>query len=298
MIEVTSILVRSYDLDHLDIFWTLNEQSEERIEEYDFFILRSVDGVAGPYESIAGPFYNTFLFRDPNVSRLHKWRQHYYKIRMVHRSSGREREYGPEWVQAEPDRIALEIRRREDLLFREFNGNTVFLYPQLTFGQRCRHCWDIGPRGNYIGRATQQNCSTCFDTTFVGGFAKPMSIFVQIDPAPEMNQRTDLKEHQFIQTSARCTFFPPLKHKDMLVEAENKRWLVEKVSFTEKHRAKIRQELVLREYAKDDIKMAVPINADLQRLHLSEKSLKRPMCLQFPEDEAVPDRVGTAVKIT
>ena len=226
MIEVTSISVRSFDIDHLDVFWTLNEQVDERVEEYSFFILRSVDGAAGPYKVIGGPFYDTFLFRDSSVQRLHKWRHYYYKIRAVHRSSEREKEYGPEWVQAPPDRIAMEIRRREDLLFREFGGREVLLFPRLTFGQRCRHCWDVGSRGNTIGRATQQNCNSCFDTTFVGGFATPMRIWMQFDPSPEKPQRTDLKEHQFVRTTSRCTYFPPIRPKDMIVEAENKRWQV------------------------------------------------------------------------
>lgn len=295
MIKVTSILVRSYDLDHLDVFWMLNEQLEERIEEYDFYILRSVDGAAGPYKVISGPLYNTFLFRDSNVQRLSKWREYYYKIRAVHRASNREEEFGPEWVQAPPDRLAIEIRRREDKLFREFGGREVFLFPRLTFGQRCRHCWDTGSRDNTIGRSTQQNCGSCFDVSFVGGFAAPMIVFMQIDPSPKQPQRTDLKEHQFVRTTARCTYFPPIRPKDMIVEAENKRWLVEKVSFTEKHRAVIRQELELTQYGKDDIKHTVPIRADAQRLHMSEKALKRPMCLDFPEDDSVGDLVGPMV---
>lgn len=289
MIQVTSIQVRSYELDFLDVSWNLNEQSEERIEEYDFFILRSIDGAAGPYRQIAGPFYNTFQFRDGNVQRLHKWRNFFYKIRWVHRESGRAQEAGPAMLEAPADRIALEIRRRENLLFREFAGRIVFHFPRLTFGQRCKACWDLGSRGNTIGRATQQGCPTCFGTTFVGGYATPMAIWVQFDPSPNQPQRTDLKEHQFIQTTARTTFFPPIKAKDMIVEAEDRRWWVERVSYTEKHRAKIRQELVLSEIPKDDIRESVPINADLLMEHVGKKAMKRPMDLQFTEDQPVGD---------
>jgi hypothetical protein len=289
MIQVTSIKVRSYELDFLDLFWELNEQSEEQIEEYDFFILRSIDGAAGPYRQIAGPFYNTFQFRDGDVQRLHKWRQFFYKVKWVHRASSKEQEAGPARLEAPADRIVMEIRRRELLLLREFNGRQVFHFPRLTFGQRCRHCWDFGPRGNFIARKTQQNCATCFDTSFVGGYATPMMIWAQFDPSPIAEQRTDLKEHQFIQTTARTTFFPPLKPKDMIVEAEDRRWRVEKVSFTEKHRAPIRQELVLSEIARDDVRYSVPITADVLMDHVGEKAMRRPMDIQFNEEEPVGD---------
>lgn len=289
MIQVTSIKVRSYELDFLDIFWELNEQSEERIEEYDFYVLRSIDGPAGPFRQIAGPFYNTFQLRDGDVQRLHKWRDYFYKIRWVHRASGREQQAGPVKLEAPADRIAMEIRRRELLLLREFNGRQAFLFPRYTFGQRCGSCYDKGRRDNSISRRTQQNCASCFDTGFVGGYASPMSIWIQFDPSPIQPQRTDLKEHQFVQTTARTTFFPPIKPKDMIVEAEDRRWRVEQVSFTEKHRAKIRQELMLSEIPRDDVRYSVPINADLLMDHVGEKAMKRPMDIQFNEDEPVGD---------
>ena len=290
-VEVTSLVVRSFDTDFIDTFWALNSQDSEAIESYDFFILRSIDGAAGPYHVIAGPFYNTFRFRDGDVNRLHKWRTYFYKIRLVHRATQKSREFGPEWIRAQPDRIALEIQRRESLLFREFAGRRVYHFPSLTFGQRCRHCWDQGPRDNTIAREVQTNCSSCFDRTYVGGFATPMAIYVQIDPAPIQTIKTDTKEFQLSATSARTSAFPPIQAKDMLVEAENRRWVVEKVSMTEKYRAIVRQELTLRELPRDDIAYAVPINADEQAIHLAARDLTRPMDLQVHEPVAVKDKL-------
>lgn len=291
MIKITSIVVGSYDLDHLDVFWTLDSQESERIEEYDFFILRSIDGAAGPYHQHAGPFYNTYRFRDGDVHRLHKWRQYYYQIKIIHRPTGKTEEFGPQWLQAQPDRIAMEIVRRENVLFKEFAGRRVFHFPQLSFGQRCKHCWDRGPRGNTIARSVQQNCATCFDTTYVGGFAAPMGINVQIDPSPIAPQKTDLKEHQFIMTTARTTVFPPIQPKDMLVESENRRWQVQSVSFTEKNRTKIRQEIKMRELPRDDIKYGVPISEDVRIQATPEREFTRPMSLQSRQPKPVEDRL-------
>lgn len=291
MIEVISFRVRSYSIDNLDLFWTLNEQDDERIDEYDFFIYRSIDGAGGPFELIAGPFFNTFQFRDPNVQLLHKWRNYFYKIRLVHRASQKERYYGPAHLEAPPDRIAAEIQRRESLLFKELAGRAVIFYPKLTFGQRCRHCWDKGVRGNSIGRTVQQGCLTCFDTSFVGGYATPIIVHVQIDPSPNTEQKTDTKQHLINATTARTSSFPPIKSGDMIVEAENQRWLVDSVSYTEKHRATVRQELRLTMYGKDDIKYSVPVNMDLLYDNTPKRDFTRPMSLQNQPVQAVKERV-------
>jgi hypothetical protein len=279
MIHVTSLTVRSFELDHLDIFWEI-PATQEIVEEHDFYILKSVDGAGGPYRQIAGPFYNTFLFRDPDVHQLHKWRQYFYRVKVVHRPSGDTWESQPAYHEAQPDLITMELRRRENLLFQEFAGRKVLLYPQLTFGQRCRHCWDVGTRGNTIGRATQQNCISCFDTTFVGGYASPILIFLQIDPTTKQPQQTNTEEHAFIESSARTTAFPPIKPKDMIVEGENIRWRVEQVTPTQKLRATVRQELRIRQYPRDDIKYKVPIQLDLQTAFSPEREFTRPMDLQ------------------
>jgi hypothetical protein len=294
MIEVTSITVKSFDLDHLDIFWTLSDdQIEERVEEYDFVILRSIDGVAGPYYPLGKAFYNTYHFRDPDVQMLHKWRLYFYKIKMTHRESGRESEYGPSYLQAEPDRLALEFQRREGMLFQRKAGRVVLLFPRLTFGQRCVHCWDTGPRGNTIFRSKQQNCASCFDTTFVGGYASPITVHMQIDPSPMAPQRTDFTEHQFIVSSARTVAFPPIRPKDLLIEGENIRWSVEKVSSTQKMRAVIRQELEIRQYPKDDIRYALPVNFDVLTNFTPSEAKKRPMDIQDDEDRPLQDLLST-----
>jgi hypothetical protein len=294
VISVTSILVRSFDLDHLDLFWKLNDQDSERVEEYDFFILRSIDGAAGPFQVFAGPFYNTYRFRDGDVQRLHKWRTYYYKIRMVHRATQRTQEFGPEWLRSPPDRMALEIQRREAMLWKEFAGRLVYVYPRLTFGQRCKHCWDQGPRGNTIAREVQQNCPSCFDTTFVGGYAKPMAIHMQFDPSPVQTIKTDTKEFQLSVTTARSAAFPPIQTRDMIIEAENRRWCVERVSTTEKGRAMIRQELTLKEYIRDDIAYAVPVNADETLMHNPAREMTRPMDLQtIPDGMRLKDKLVT-----
>jgi hypothetical protein len=288
MITLTKLSVRTFSIDYLDIFWEILD-TEEELQAYDFFVLRSIDGAAGPFSVIGGPFYNTYTFRDDGVHQFNRWRNYYYKIRSVHRDSGETQEFGPEWLRAEPDRINLELQRRFNLLLQEFAGRKAFLFPALTFGQRCPHCYDKGARGNTIGRSTHQNCQTCFDTTYVLGFATPIAFWLQIDPTPKANQLTDTVENQIVVTSGRTTSFPPIKPKDMIVEAENKRWLVNEVPLTEKLRSPVRQELKLWELAKDDIKFKVPVNFDVLSQFSPRRETTRPMCPQADYMQPVRD---------
>jgi hypothetical protein len=292
MLHVTSLQVRSYDLDHLDLFWEI-PATDDVVADYSFYVERSIDGGAGPYKQIAGPFINTYIFRDAEIRAFHKWRDYFYRLKVVNNSTGDQQVSDPATLQAAPDLITLEIRRREALLFKEFAGRLIILFPSLTWGQRCRHCWDGNARGNTIGRSTQQNCVSCFDTTFVGGYATPMLIPMQIDPSPKAHQPADIGEQHYIETTARTGWFPPIKPKDLIIEAENKRWGVKSSTPTEKLRAPIRQELQLRQYPKDDIRYKVPVLLDLLKQMSPEREFKRLMDLQ---EDINPPRAEVVIK--
>jgi hypothetical protein len=279
VITVHDIVVRSFDLDHLDLFWKIAD-TDEILERYSFYILRSVDGAEGPFEQIAGPVDNENRFRDPEVNLLHKWRTYFYKIRVVNKDdSSDDHTYGPEWLRAKPDRIALEIQRRMYLVLKEKNGRPMLLFPAYTSGQRCPVCRDTGPMGNTIGRATQQNCETCFDMGYVGGFATPIIMFAQIDPSPVQPQQIDIAERAAVNTTGRTGAYPPISPKDMIVAPENRRWQVEKVPTTTKLGATVHQELVLAEIPRSDVRYKTPANLDLLDKFAPPRSFTRPMSL-------------------
>ncbi len=266
MINVTKITVRSFNLDHLDIFWEISpiagppEGSDRphEIYDYDFYISRS-DAGAGPYHQLGGPFRDVYHFRDITTELLHKWRQHFYKIKVVHRSSGEEREFGPaSSFEPEPDLIAAEIIRQEDMLFREFVGRKCILYPARTFGPACS-CYDP-----FTGRRTRSSCKLCFGTGWLQGFMSPVEVFVQIDPFPKTSENSSLQERQPGNTTARMISFPPVSPRDILIESENRRWKVVSVTPTQRLRATVRQEMVVHEIPKGDIEFALPVQVDVR----------------------------------
>ena len=267
-VRVTSLRVRSFDLDHLDIFWEIapvigpkRDEDPHTIFDYDFYVLRSGDSPLGPYEQIAGPFRDQYMLRDMQVHLLHKWRQYFYKIRVVHRPTGEEELFGPSSSdEPEQDLIAAEIIRQEDLLFREFTGRKCWLFIARTFGPRCT-CWDP-----VLSRRTRSSHALCFDTGFLGGFMSPIEVYVQIDPQGKNMNATSLGEMQPNDSSARMISFPPVSPHDILVETENLRWRVISSACTERLRSVVHQELRIHGIPKGDIEYALPMNVALQNL--------------------------------
>lgn len=275
MLEIRNLEVKTFDLDHLDITWTVADTAEE-VERYEFYLFRSVDGPVGYFKRLAGPFNTSGWFRDPDVSLLNKWRDYFYKLQVINKDTGQELEIGPEWLRAKPDRIALEIQRRMYLVLKEYNGVPCLLFPAITSGHRCPNCWDNGPRGNSLGRPTKQNCQTCYDTSFVNGYMRPILFWIQIDPAPASPQQMDVTVRAAVNTTARTSAFPPLKPNDVIVTAQNYRWNVERVPVTRKLNAIVHQEPVLHGIPKPDIRYTLPIPEDLLT-KLTNREYTRPM---------------------
>jgi hypothetical protein len=263
MLKVTRLQVRSFNLDHLDLFWEIgpvpgpqNDTQPHDIYDYHFFVLRS-EAAMGPYDQIGGPFRDTYHFRDTKVSLLHKWRQYFYKLRIVHVPTGEEIEFGPAAsVEPEPDRIASAIIAEEDVLFREFVGRRCYLFPVRTFGPRCS-CFDVT-----LQRVTRANHLPCFGTGWLGGYMSPVEIFVQFDPKAKQTQVSQMQEGQAVNTNARCSSFPPISPRDILIESENLRWRVVNVTPTQRLRAVVHQEMQLHEVPKGDVEYALPVNLD------------------------------------
>jgi hypothetical protein len=276
MLNVTKFYAKSFDLDHLDIFWELGDFDGD-IHRYQF-ILRRSEGPVGPFEQLCAPFEDQYYFRDTTPALLHKWRNLYYELEIIDKQTSESMKVGPTAQVPEPDLIGLEIMRQEDVLFREHVGRRCWLFPVRTFGAKCV-CFD-----RVAGRRTKSNCLNCFDTGYLGGYLSPIECFVQLDPNANAPQNTPMGEQQSNLTSARLISFPPVKPKDILVEAENHRWRVTQVNTTQRLRAVVHQELVLKQIEGGDAEYRVPINiSDLRALApASERNFSNPQHVDEP----------------
>jgi hypothetical protein len=267
MLQVTNLIVRSLNLDHLDVFWEIAAVPGPRADgdmheifNYEFYVLRAGDSPLGPYEAVGGPFLDTYQFRDVRVSLLHKWREYFYKLKVVDRRSGEIFESEPVSHRAPPpDLIAAEIIRNEDLLLREFVGRRCWLFSKRTFGPRCT-CFDVT-----LNRMMRSGHLPCFGTGYLGGYMSPVEVFLQIDPSPKQTQHSPFQEVQPGDTTARMISYPPVSPQDILVETENRRWRVMAVSGTQRLRATVRQELTIHEIPRGDVEYNLPIKVDLEK---------------------------------
>ncbi len=261
MIEVSRLYARSFDLDHMDVFWELRDLFDGDINRFTFQVLRS-ESSYGPWEELCDPFKDRYYFRDVSQNVLHKWRTLYYLLRVTDLQTNEVKDFGPTSQQPEPDLISLEIQRQEDQLFRGFVGRKCWLFPVRTFGMKCV-CFD-----RVMGRRTKANCLICYDTGYLGGFMSPIECFVQIDPSANSPVNTPVMgKQQPNDTSARLISFPPVKVDDILIESENKRWKVTKANATQRLRSNVHQELTLHEIPRGDVEYRLPVNiADLTTL--------------------------------
>ena len=273
MLEVTKLWNRTFDLDRVDLFWEIatvappkSDADTHEVLNYEFFILRAGDSPMGPYTQVAGPIVDGYRFRDVRVQQLHKWRQYFYKLRVVDRRTGEAKEFGPTPSGDDgPDLIAVEIQRLEDKLFREFTGRKCFLFTARTFGPRCS-CFDV-----VQNKITRSNHRPCFGTGWLGGYMSPAAVWVQIDPNPKNTAATSLQEIQQSDSLARMISFPPVSPKDILVEASNRRWRVISVRQTERLRSAVRQELQIHEIPRGDVEYELPVKVDERALEPSAR---------------------------
>ena len=283
MLTVTKFVTRTFDLDHVDLYWEIAdfEAAQDVITAYTFQVQRS-ESPAGPWDNLTDPFQDRYHFRDFSPCLLHKWRKLYYRLKIIHTPSLDELLVPAVTINAEPDIITLEIQRQEDTLLRQFTGRRCWLFPVRTFGAKCV-CFD-----KVMGRRTTSNCVNCYDTGYIGGYLSPIEFYMQVDPDRNMSSPTAMHgDHQPKNTTARLGAFPPTKPKDIIVEPENRRWRVITVTPTERLRSVVHQEIALHEIPRGDVEFKLPINlADLANQQFAEER-------NFTNPQHVHDQEGT-----
>lgn len=279
MLQVKNVSVKSLDVDHLDVFWEIGD-TYDSAHDYTFVVERS-ESAMGPFDQVSEPFSDKYLYRDVIQNPFHRFRQYWYRIRVTRKLDGKVVHSEPARREARPDLVADEVRRLETLVFREHIGRTCWVFPVRTFGQRCPDCYDKVSRSRFRG-----NCLTCYDTTYVRGYLDPIATQIQIDPSPDTTRQQSTSETQEKNTTARLPYFPPLKPRDIIVEAENIRWQVSVVNATRRLRSILHQEVQLHRIPESDIEFKLPINIDeLKTLETSpDREFTNPHHLEAADD--------------
>jgi len=257
-LEIMGLKAQSLDVSVMELSWAVRDTTEDTYD-YTFQVLRS-ESPEGPWDPITEPFEDQYYFIDSRLPAGPKWQTLFYQIKVVHKASQDVSIFGPVARGPKPDLVANYIRRSEQTLFKRITGRTCWVFPRRTFGSRCPSCWD-----SKLMAKKRSGCLTCYDTGYLRGYLDPMACAIQIDPGTKSLQSNTQQQDQQNQTSARMTSYPPIKPMDLIVEGENRRWRVTGVTPSERLRAVIKQELIIREIQPTDIEFKLPINiADLQ----------------------------------
>lgn len=251
---VTQFRANSLDATSMELRWAIADTGQD-VLDYTFTVLRG-ESVEGPFEPITAGFKDRYAFVDKGIPAHHRWRQLHYLLRVVRDVSGDGVDFGPVRQEVEPDLVAVEIRSHMTLLFTEHAGRRCWVLPVRTFGTLCSCV-------NPVTKARKRsNCVSCYDTGFLRGYHHPIESYIQFDPSPKIDQVTNAGRIAPVNTTARVTYYPPLKPRDIIVEGENRRWRVNKVAGTEHSRAVIHQELELHEIPSSDIEFSIPLIRD------------------------------------
>ncbi len=265
MLGVTNFRVRSFDLDHLSLWWEA-VPGEDPLD-YTFQVLKS-EAEYGPYTPVSRVFTDRYHFRDTASLQKHLYRRWYYKLRITRLSDSKTLDYPSGRgvaLEAEPDLEALEIARQENIKLKEFKGRLVWVFPVRTSGTSCTFCTDP-----FTQEQIRSNCLSCFDTKIVGGYHTPLQIHMEIITPLESTRFTNTFETQQQNTVGKLANYPTMRERFVVVEAENVRWKVAgPIRRISKLRATVRQEFGLHALSRDDVAYKLPIKTSVSTLKAS-----------------------------
>lgn len=258
MLHVTNIRIRSFDLGYLDVYWDI-EPSYEDISDYEFVVEKS-DNEFGPYFDLTVPIVDRYHVRDNTVKGVKDfYNKIYYRIRVQKRGTSEQAvfpEVGGVKLAALPDLAALEMARLNNLKLKEFSGRKIWIYPKKRSGGRCSLCFD-----KVAQRRVRSGCSSCYDTSWVGGYHAPIQTYGMIVSPNEQTIHANFGDVQSENTTLLLGNYPELSEGDLIIEAENIRWRVAStLSKVKKSRALVRQQVAIHRIPTSDIEYKIPLN--------------------------------------
>ena len=238
MLTLTTLNVDAYSVDNLVLTWEYAATTES-LTDYEIDIYRSEAPISGDtiegYTHIAsGISAETVSYVDTTVSGYYHYnRDWYYKLVFTNVDTD-ESAITPDTPAylnkaGTVDRIYLEILRRKNLVLAKKVGRTYYLLKRHTRGTHCPDCWD-----DVMMRVTQSECSTCKGTGWVSGYFNPIEFIGETNTAPKFAEITMFGDFMPSDAVLFVTNFPQFKVKDVVVDDNNKRWMVQDIRTVEK----------------------------------------------------------------
>jgi hypothetical protein len=207
--------------------WEIENIPDGYTERVNVFRSESKDG---PWEPLASDITGKEYYHDFNARMRNPEITIYYKLTGYVTDGGTPpdtqdiKASDVAWFRQEPDAVAAEMIRRNNLVLQYYSGFKCMILIRKTWGPKCVACYD-----DVLGSGTSSKCKECFNTKFLGGFYDPILTYVAFMEAGQ--ERRDL---QVLTTAPDVRQFwttniPELKKGDVLIDNQNQRWKIEVV---------------------------------------------------------------------
>jgi len=216
----------------------------------DVWSLQRSESPEGPFFDVS-PKLDQLTWVDKVTNKFSNYRALYYRIAV----GGKFSDIFP----VKPDEktfIRNHIVWRNNLFLRRFAGSPLAVFVKKTVGPRCPDCYDPITK-----RSIKSKCSTCFDTSFVGGYYSPILTYGQIDPQQDIDAADIFGKKEPHQSMIWVSSYPYVNPRDLLYDyaGRGRFWKVMKISRTEHLRSSVRQICVIEELRKDSIEYSMNI---------------------------------------
>lgn len=159
------------------------------------------------------------------------------------------------------DLVGTYIIEEHEFKYRYIAGAPAMVFKRKRDESSCPECWDP-----VLKRVTSSSCQVCYGTGKLGGFYKPIPIWMDFNPEQEATAIAEFGEKQVGQTDGELTNYPLLDAGDIILDVlPNTLYRVESIYKAEKRQVVLRQLVRLNQVNRSDIEYKIPVDEDLQR---------------------------------
>ena len=211
----------------------------------------------GPWTKInTTPLSSTNFLEDVETQDFSKFHKTYYRVEVRMPAPDNRYIKSPiaTWENKRTNLMeirAREITRRETILLDKFTGIDTIIFRRKYFGERCPKCYNKD-----IEKVTQDHCTTCYGTSFEGGYFPGILSKVCYEISPNNTTLTYLGKMETNQTSGWTISYPAVMTLDLILRVPDFRlFRIESVNSTELQTVQVRQLFQLIELSKDSVEM-------------------------------------------
>lgn len=258
MPAITKVVVKSFSLEYLDVFWETADEVFDPLE-YRYRVQRS-ESPEGPFEYISPLLTDVYTFRDRSVNLESKWRDFYYQIVVTKPGDPSFVHFSPvNLLGAPPDLVGLELFRLQELHLKANVGRPVVVFKHRTFGPPCPDCFDSKLRQ----RKERSDCKTCFASRYRGGFFNPITVYADGAPPAKILRLASFFELTPSEKLFDMAGYPLVLPRDIIVEDTNRRYRVQDVRPQSKKQFTFQQIVRAMEIPRTDVIYSLPVTESM-----------------------------------